>query len=116
SMDAILGEVTIRQRKKKLEEMTGGHGLSNAYTATLTRLRAQTGNKAILGLKVLMWVLYAERPLRVGELCHALGVEVGSAELDVENVPTLRTLLASCLGLVALEESSSTVRLVHHTL
>src|SRR5205807_8646846 len=63
-----------------------------------------------------MWVLYSERPLQADELCHALGVEVGSADLDVENVPALRTLLASCLGLVTVELSSSTVRLVHYTL
>src|SRR5205807_4756187 len=63
-----------------------------------------------------MWVLYSERPLQADELCHALGVEVGLADLDVENVPALRTLLASCLGLVTVETSSSTVRLVHFTL
>ena len=50
-----------------------------------------------------MWVLYLEQPLRVQELCHALGVEIGSADLDPENVPTLRTLLASFLGLVVAE-------------
>ena len=63
NVDAILGEVTIRQRKKKLEEMTKGNGLGDAYTATLTRLKAQKGNKSTFGLKVLMWVLYSERPL-----------------------------------------------------
>jgi len=116
NIDAILGEVTIRQRRKKLKEMTQGGGLSDAYTATLARLKAQKGNKSALGMKVLMWVMYSERPLRTQELCHALGVEIGSADLDPENVPALRVLLASCLGLVTLEASSSTVRLVHFTL
>jgi len=112
-IDAILGEVTIRQRRKKLEEMTQGNGLGDAYTGALARLKAQKGNKSILALKVLMWVLYSERPLRAEELCHALGVEIGSVDLDLENVPTLRAILASCLGLVMVEASSSTVRLVH---
>ena len=110
--------------------MTQGNGLSDAYTATLTRLKAQKGNKSILGLKVLMWVLYSERPLKVEELCHALGVELGSPDLDHENIPALQTLLASTLGLVTVEASSPkfhlgsftfqehlpTVRLVHFTL
>src|SRR5205807_47038 len=116
NMDAILAEVTISQRRKKLAEMTRGNGLSDAYTATLTRLKAQKGYKSILGLKVLMWVVHSERPLQTEELCHALGVEVGSTELDVENVPAVHTLLASSLGLVMVEESSSTVRPVHYTL
>ena len=115
-IEAILGEVTIRQRRKKLEEITQGSGLSDAYTATLTRLKAQKGNKSMLGLKVLMWVLYSERPLRTEELCHALGVELGSTDQDLENIPALRTLLASSLGLVTVEASSSTFRLVHFTL
>ena len=96
--------------------MARGNGLSDAYTATLKRLKGQNGNKSVLGLKVLMWILYLERPLRAEELCHALGVEIGSADLDPNNVPALRTLLASCLGLVTIEPSSSIVRLVHYTL
>ena len=116
NIDAILGEVTIRQRRKKLEEMAQGNGLSEAYTATLSRLKAQGGYKSVLGLKVLMWVLHSERPLRGEELCHALGVEIGSEDLDPENLPALRTLVAACLGLVTVEASSSTIRLVHFTL
>ena len=116
NIDAILGEVTIRQRRKKLDQMTHGNGLDDAYTATLTRLRAQKGYKSVLGLKVLMWVLHSERPLKAQELCHALGVEIGSTNLDPENVPALRTLVGSCLGLVTVEASSLTVRLVHFTL
>ena len=50
------------------------------------------------------------------ELCYALGVELGSTDLDHENIPALRTLLASSLGLVTVEASSSTIRLVHFTL
>ena len=116
NIEAILGEVTIGRRRKKLDKMTQGHGLSDAYTATLRRLRAQKGYKSVLGMKALMWVLYSERPLRTQELCHALGVEIGSVGMDLGDVPALRTLLASCLGLVTVEASSSTVRLVHFTL
>ena len=115
-IEAILKEVTIRQRRKKLAEMTRGNGLSDAYTITLTRLKAQKGNKSTLGLKVLMWVLYSERPLRTEELCHALGVELGSSDLDHENIPAFQTLEEACLGLITVEASSSTVRLLHHTL
>ena len=43
-------------------------------------------------------------------------MEIGSTDLDPENIPALRTLLASCQGLVTIEASSSTVRLVHYTL
>jgi len=63
-----------------------------------------------------MWVLYSERPLRAEELRHALAVEIGSADLDLETVPTFQTLQAACLGLITVKASSSTVRLLHFTL
>jgi len=116
NIEAILGEMTIGLRRRKLEEMARGNGLSDAYTATLARLQGQKGNKAAVGFKVLKWVLYSERPLRAEELCHAIAVEMGSRDLDPKNIPVLRTLLSSCLGLVTVEASSSTVRLVHFTL
>ena len=116
NIEAILGEVTIGLRRKKLQEMARGNGLSDAYMATLSRLKEQKGNKSVLGLKVLKWVLYSERPLQVDELRYALAVEMGSLDLDPKNIPVLRTLLSSCLGLVTVEGSSSTVRLVHFTL
>jgi len=116
NIEAVLGEVTIGLRREKLEQMERGNGLSDAYTATLARLKGQKGNKGAVGLKVLKWVLYSERPLQAEELCHALGVEMGSRDLVPKNIPVLRTLISSCLGLVTVEESSSTVRLVHFTL
>jgi len=113
-MDIILGECTLTRRRKKLDEMTKG-GLGVAYTETISRMQAQPGSRSKLGMEVLMWVSHAERPLHVHELCHALGVE-GSVDLDIRNIPAIETLLACSLGLVTVEKSSSTVRLVHYTL
>ena len=97
NIDAILGEVTIRQRRKKLEEMTQGARLSEAYTATLSRLKAQKGYESVLGLKVLMWVLFSEWPLRADELCYALGVEIGSGKRSCAT-DTRSILSGACHG------------------
>jgi len=45
-----------------------------------------------------------------------LGVEVGSDDLNKDNTPNIRTILRCGLGLVTVDSSSSTVRLVHFTL
>jgi len=116
NIDAILDEITLHQRRKKLDEMTKGEGLGDAYAATLSRIKAQQRSRSKLGMEVLMWVSHAERPLHVDELCHALGVEEGSIDLNIRNVPAVETLLACCLGLVTVEKSSSTIRLVHYSL
>jgi len=116
NIDAILGEVTISGRRRKLEEMAKGKHLRDAYAATIDRMKAQKEGRSALGMEALMWVSNAERPLHTSELCHALGVKKGSTDLDHENVPEIRTILRCSLGLIAIEASSSTVRLVHFTL
>lgn len=90
--------------------------LSDAYTATLGRIKGQRGALAGLGISALMWISLAERPLLIHELCHALAVEVGSPNIDAEMVPTIDTVVESCIGLVAIDRASLTVRLAHATL
>ena len=49
-------------------------------------------------------------------MCHALGVEIGSPDLDSDNVPSIGTLLDCCQGLVSVDKEASTIRLIHFTL
>ena len=96
--------------------MTSGLGLGDVYGATLGRIKGQGGEKSRLGMAALMWISHAERPLEPDELCHALGVEIGSPNFNTDNVPSIRTLLACCQGLVAVDKKTSAVRLIHFTL
>jgi len=116
SIDAILQETTIHRRRQKLREMTDGLGLEDAYSATLGRIKGQGGEREKLGMAALMWISHSERPLKANELCHALAVEIGQPNLNVDNVPSMGTLLACCQGLVVVEKEVSTVRLIHFTL
>jgi len=113
---AILDETTVYQRREQLKRMTNGRGLGDAYSATLDRIRGQGGGKSRLGMAALMWISRSEGPMGVDELCHALGVQIGSTNPNLDNIPSIQTLLASCLGLVAVDSEGSTVRLVHFTL
>ena len=101
-MDAVMEDATIHQRKQTLRRMTNGVGLDDAYTATLSRIREQKGNKVRFGIEALMLISHSERPFKAEELCHALAVEVGTLDLNVHNVPTRRTLLNCTLGFVTL--------------
>ena len=115
-MDAILEDATIHRRRQTLHKMTNGLGLDDAYSTTLDRIREQRGNRAMIGMEALMWVSCSERPLKADELCHTLAVEAGTMDINAHNAPSIRTLLGSTLGLVKIDERSSTVRLVHFTL
>ena len=96
--------------------MTDGLGLGDAYDATLGRIKRQGEEKAKLGMAALMWISHSERPLKADELCHALAIEIGSPNLNTDNIPSMGTLIVCCQGLVVVEKEASTVRLIHFTL
>jgi len=116
SIETILGETTIRRRREKLEQMSNGKNVGDVYAATMERIRAQGEDRARLGMEAIMWIAYSERPLSPNELCQALGVAIGSTDLENDNTPSIRTILNCGLGLVTVDSSSSKVRLVHFTL
>ena len=95
--------------------MTEGLELGDVYGATIERIKAQDGGKSTLGMAALMWISHAERPLRADELCHALAVQIGSADFDFGNVPSMSTLVSCCQGLITADKEASTVRLIHFT-
>jgi len=115
-VETVLREPTIHRRRNRLNAMGDRLGLGDAYEKTLVRIRSQEGERAKLAMTTLMWICHSERPLRVDELCHALGVEIGSAHFNSDNIPAIETLLACCQGLVMVDREASTVRLAHHTL
>ena len=116
NIDVILKETTRYRRRQKLNAMTDGSGLGGAYSATLDRIKGQDGGEAKLGMDTLMWIFHAERPLKPDELLHALAVEIGSPDLNSDNIPSIGTVLYCCQGLVTIDKEASTVRLIHTTL
>ena len=67
-------------------------------------------------MAALMWISHSKRPLKAVELCHALAVEIGSPNLNIDDVPSIGTVIACCQGLIAVDKEASTVRLIHFTL
>ena len=78
-------------------------------------IMAQDEEKATLAMAALRWICYSERPLQVDELCHALAVEIGATDFNLENIPSISTLLDYCQGLIVVDSETSTVRLIHYT-
>jgi len=116
TMDAILEQTTAHGRRRKLRVITEGLDLKDIYGTTLERIKRQGGERARLGMATLMWVSHSERLLQIDELLHALAVEIGSTDLNAENIPSVETLLSCCLGLVVVDGRASTGRLIHFTL
>ena len=116
NIKAILRGTTIARRRKALKSIQDGIGLADAYGVTLERIKTQDEENTQLAMATFTWVCHSERPLQVDELCHALAVEIGATDFDLENVPSIVTLLQCCQGLIVVDKEASTVRLIHHTL
>jgi len=109
SITAILRETTLYGRKEKLKQMTSGLGLEGAYADAMRRIHEQGENGSKPAMQALMWISRSKRLLRVDELCHALGVEIGSTHLNPDKVPSIHTISSCCLGLLTVDEEASTV-------
>ena len=85
NIDAILGGFTISERRQKLDGVTKGRNLGDAYSTTLARMKVQKEGRSRIGMKARMWVSNSGRQLYTTELFHALGVKIASTDLDVGN-------------------------------
>ena len=112
---AIPAQAAIHQRQA-LHKMTKDSSLQDVYGTALDRIKQQDGSKSKLGMEALMWISHSKRPLKSEELCHALGVEIGEEDLNIRNVPSIRTVLGCTLGLVTIDEEASTVGLLDFAL
>ncbi|KAF8455796.1 hypothetical protein BDZ91DRAFT_686266, partial [Kalaharituber pfeilii] len=111
----ILQELTVSNRRKALYSLAPG--LHSAYERTIARMQASKSGHE-LGMNALMWIYLAEQPLTIRELQHALSINDGTEDedLDPENIPSKSTILRCCCGLLTVDAGKSTVRLVHYTL
>ncbi|KAI9375947.1 ankyrin repeat-containing domain protein [Aspergillus egyptiacus] len=92
---------------------TGSEAYQHAYKATMERICSQDPDPQRLAKLALSWLTCARETLTLTELQYALAVEPGSCEFD-ENLPDIEALMSSYAGLVAFDEKSHIIRLVHY--
>jgi ankyrin repeat protein len=115
--DSLIDKTKPRDISQALENLPkGSEALSTAYQEALDRIDSQQPGFRKLAQQVLAWTTYSQRPLTVGELQHALAVEVGTTEIDAENdLEEFSEMVSVCAGLVTIDPESNVIRLVHHT-
>jgi len=84
-----------------------------AYDEAMQRI--QDSQLKDMGLKVLSWITCTERPLNQKELQHALAVEEGEPDIDLENITRVEDMITACAGLVSVDQKTGFVRLIHYT-
>lgn len=79
------------------------------------RIDSQLPGYRELARRALAWITYAQRTLTTVELCHALAIELGTNDLDPDNICDIDDVLSVWVGLVMVDKESNRVRLVHYT-
>jgi len=109
-------KTTAKKVKSTLATLRkGADALDHAYGEALERIEHQQAGHASLAKHVLTWITFAKRPLTTAEICCALAIEPGDAELDPENKPDVDEIVSVCAGLVVVDQDSAIIRLVHYT-
>ncbi len=65
--------------------------------------------------KILTWIIYAQRPLKVEELQEAVGFDIDDKGWDDAKIPQEDLIMESCRSLIVRDEADSTVRFAHYT-
>ena len=89
------------------------------YDQFIERIRSQQEGDADLGMRVLLMIYGASRPLLVDELRHALAVRPNDTVLDLDSLVPLDILLNATAGLVSKDNETAfglMMMLVHRTL
>jgi len=76
-IDIVLEQATISKRRKALGALPTE--LHDTFEGVIKRIQQSRGH-AELGMKVLLWLHLAFRPLKLKELQHALAVEQGDTQ------------------------------------
>lgn len=88
--------------------------LHTALEQTLARIRQQPLNKSRLTMRVLMWLTHLKGPLSKEGLRYALAVRIGNTQFNPENLPSAKSIIECCFGLV--NEKAFSFRLMHSTI
>jgi Ankyrin repeats (3 copies)/Ankyrin repeats (many copies) len=89
--------------------------LDDTYGEAMNRIWTQDDEDVKLAGQVLSWISYALRPLTIIEIQHALAVEPGDEDFDEDALPDQDILVSVFAGLVAIDQESNIIRLVHYT-
>ncbi|OAR03155.1 hypothetical protein LLEC1_07140 [Akanthomyces lecanii] len=106
---------TFREQGAELGKDQKDQVLYHAYDQAMERINRQLPGMKTLAMNVLSWITCAKRPLTTSELQHALAIEPEKSELDYRDLPHLGDMVSICVGLVAVDEESGIIRLVHYT-
>lgn len=109
-MDSLASKSNRRAIRSALESLPSE--VNATYDEAMERIKGQTKDDRRLAERVLSWITYAYRPLSISELQHALAVSSEMTDMDFEAIEDEIILISVCAGLVVIDGTGNTIRLV----
>ena len=108
-IEMLNGANTLKKLREILESLPSGvHAM---YSSTVTRINSQSGDDSSLAMRVLLWLTYAFRPLRITELQHALAISNDTGIFDLDDITEKSFLTSVCCGLIITDRETNIIRL-----
>ena len=111
-MDSLADCLTIGEVLHALEHLP--KEINNTYDQAMTRIEKLSANRQRAVKKLLLWVSFAERPLKIAELEHATAIAHGMTKIGKDYILSAKVLTSMSAGMVIIDESEY-VRLTHET-
>lgn len=89
--------------------------IEEQYKNTMDRIRMQNNDHRNLAHRILSWLSNVARPVTVMELRHALAMQPGDTNINIDGLDAEDLLVPCCHGLVSIEQNTQIICLVHHT-
>ena len=113
-IQSIVNEPTTGEMEDAIEAMP--HDLHQAFYQTLARIQRQPDGRKRLGMNVLLWTSHSQGSLTVAELSEAMAFKPGNTSLNPRRRPSQNMMIECCMGLVTVDQESSSIHLVHYAL
>ncbi|KAJ7595991.1 hypothetical protein C8J56DRAFT_819421, partial [Mycena floridula] len=79
-------------------------GIMDSYDDAMARIRSQGEAEYELACQIFYWLAYAQRPLAIEELQHAIAVSHDMTEMDFDAIVDVDVLTGICAGLIVFQK------------
>jgi Ankyrin repeats (3 copies)/Ankyrin repeat len=116
--EALLNYVIAFQAPRKVKDALKEAmpmELFDLYETIMSGITQSKGDSKELAIRVLSWIFYAKRPLKMAELREVVTIEKGDNNLNEEDLPPVTSLIKVCRSFVIYDTKSGVVQLAHET-
>ncbi|KAJ7590173.1 hypothetical protein C8J56DRAFT_1025329 [Mycena floridula] len=103
-LDALASQLNRRSLRTALSSLP--KGIMDSYDAAMARIHAQGEAEYDLARHIFYWLAYAEGPLSIKQLQHAVAVSDDMSEMDFDALVDVDVLTSICAGLIVIREES----------